>query len=95
MGIVLPVKSFSCSSEMILGNSFFSKVAEFSNNLLNFIKKFLIPGAGVTLKIAAAGRKGQRTHGQTAKAGIFLVRDHFNTAGGTDIGTGAAANADI
>ena len=69
-------------------------VAEFSNNQFHFIKKFLIRGAGITLKIAIAGRERKRTHCQTAKFGIKLIRDHFDTAGGTDIGTGAAANTD-
>ena len=87
-------KSLSCSGELILGWSFFSKVAEFSNNLFHFIKKFLILGAGITLEIAAAGRKGQWAHCQTAKPGVKFIRNHFNAAGGADIGAGAAADAD-
>ena len=90
-----PVKSFSFSVELILGRSFFSKVAEFRNNSFYFIKKVLILGAGITLKITGAGRKRQWSHCQTAKPGVMFIRDHFNATGGADIGAGATADADI
>ena len=91
MGSDLNAKSFLHN---FLGWSFFSKVAEFRDNPSYFIEKFFIRGAGITLKIVAAGRERQRTHCQTAKLGVKLVRDHFDTAGRTNIGTGAAADAD-
>ena len=47
------------------------------------------------MEVVAAGMKGQRPHNQAAPAGIRLVRDHFNAAGGADIGAGAAADTDI
>jgi hypothetical protein len=93
MSIDPPVKSLSCSGELILGWSLFSKVAEFRDSQFHFIKKFLIRGAGITLKIVIAGRERKRTHCQAAKSGIKLIRDHFDTAGRANIGTGAAADA--
>ena len=96
MSIDEPVKIFqtAASAGLLLGRSLLSLAAEFRNDKFHFIKKFLIHGAGITLIIIAAGRQRQMTHGQTAKPGVIIILDHFNTGGGANIGTGTAADAD-